>query len=240
MTKPTMQAMISADMKRHINALLDGYELAGYLDCSTAPPPAMITTNNITTANPDFAFWKRQDKLLYSAVIGTITASVQSLLSRADTSAEIWSTLASTYSQPSRGHIRILKLQVEQWTKGSRTIDEYIQGHITRLDQLAALGKPLEHDKQIEAILKGLSEEYKPIVDQIACRDTPPMIPDLHERFRNHKVRLLSAPNMATPSPFPASANAVQHHNNNHRYNNSNNNNNYDRRYNNNDNNNSN
>lgn len=79
-----------------VNALLDGYELAGYLDDSIVIPPATTTLNVATTVNPEYTFWKRQDKLIYSALLEAISSPVQSLVSRATTSAQIWSTLAST------------------------------------------------------------------------------------------------------------------------------------------------
>ncbi|CAA7017267.1 unnamed protein product [Microthlaspi erraticum] len=35
-----------------VHALLDGYDLAGYLDGSNAPPPATLTANEVTSVNP--------------------------------------------------------------------------------------------------------------------------------------------------------------------------------------------
>ncbi|XP_010495801.1 PREDICTED: uncharacterized protein LOC104772943 [Camelina sativa] len=179
-----------------IHALVDGYELAGYLDGSTAAPPLTVTTGATSIPNPEFALWKRQDSLLFSALLGVMTPSVQPMVSRATTAAEVW-------------------------TKGNKTIDEYVRGLVIRFDELAALGKPMDHDNQIEKILEGLPEDFKPVVDQIESKDTTPTIYDVHERLRNREAKLLAIA-VATPTPFPVSANIAQHRSTN--YNNRNNN----------------
>ncbi|XP_010463497.1 PREDICTED: uncharacterized protein LOC104744184 [Camelina sativa] len=182
-----------------IHALVDGYELAGYLDGSTTAPPPMVTTGTTSTPNPDFVIWKRQDRLLFSALLGAMSPSVQPLVSRATTAAEVW-------------------------TKGNKTIDEYVRGLVIRFDELAALGKPMDHEDQIEKILEGLPEDFKPVVDQIESKDSPPTISDVHERLCNREAKLLAVA-AATLTPFPVSANIAQNRpNNNNRHNNNNNN----------------
>ena len=107
-----------------------------------------------------------------------------------------------------------------------------MQGLTIRYDELALLGKPVEHDDQVEKLLVGLPEEYKPVVDQIEGKDNTPSIIEIHERLLNHEGRLLTAATMAPPH-FPVSANAAQHNNNNN-YNNNRSNNNVKRNNNNN------
>lgn len=210
-----------------VQALFDGYELAVYLDGSITPPPATTTTATTTATNPDFTFWKRQDKLIYIGLIGAMSVSVQPLVSRATTSSEIWQTLASTFAQPSRGHVKQLRDKLKLWTKGSKTIDEYVRGFIIQFDELALLGNPLTLEEQVEAILEGLPEEYMSVVDQIEGRDVPPTIAYVHEKLRNREARVLALA-VVTPNDLHISANAVQTRNNNN-----NNNNNYSARGNN-------
>lgn len=51
-----------------VHALLYGYNLAGYLDGSTPSPTSTIVTSDITTVNPAFTQWDRQDKLILSGL----------------------------------------------------------------------------------------------------------------------------------------------------------------------------
>lgn len=104
-------------------------------------------------------------------------------MSRTTAASQIWEKLASIYAKPSRGHIKQLKDQLKYYTKGNKSIDEYLQGAITKLDQLAILGKQYDHEYQVEVILGGLPEDYKTVVDQIEGKDTPPSITEIHERL---------------------------------------------------------
>lgn len=81
---------------RQVHALLDGYELARYLDGSTPPLTPTITANATTSINPGFTKWKCQDKLIYSRLLGAFSLTVQPLVSKTQTAVEIWRTLAAT------------------------------------------------------------------------------------------------------------------------------------------------
>ena len=69
---------------------------------------------------------------------------VQSIVSSATTSAEIWSLLATAFGNPTRGHIRQLKHQIKSCTKGTKTISEYLRIIKAKVDDLALLGKPMD------------------------------------------------------------------------------------------------
>ncbi|XP_010428922.1 PREDICTED: uncharacterized protein LOC104713484 isoform X2 [Camelina sativa] len=198
---------------RQVHALLDGYNLAGYIDGSLTVPPPTVTAADVVSANPDFVVWKRQDRLIYSALLGAISISVQPILSKVVTAHDIWTTLSSTYANPSHGHVQQLRQQLKHWTKGTKTIDAYVQGFTTRFDQLALLGKPVEHEAQIEFILEGLSDDYKTVIDQIEGRDSSPTLTELHEKLLNYETKL--AAKAALTSSLPATANVATFRGNN-------------------------
>lgn len=62
---------------------------------------------------------------------------------------------------------------------------QFIKGHA---DELAVLGKPLDHEDLIEAVLDGLDESYNSIVDAINNRDTPIPFDELHEKLINYEL----------------------------------------------------
>lgn len=129
-----------------VHALLDGHGLAGHLDGSTPMPSQTVLVATVPTKNPEFTHWHRQNKLIYNALIGAISTPLQPLVSRTTTASQIWTKLASTYAKPSRGHIKQLKTQLKNWIKGYKSIDVYLQGLTTRMDQPIILGKPLDHE----------------------------------------------------------------------------------------------
>lgn len=78
---------------RQVHALLEGYDLAGHIEGSIVVPPVTITTDDGVAPNPDYTLWKRQDRLIYSALLGAITTTIQPILSTASTALEIWQIL---------------------------------------------------------------------------------------------------------------------------------------------------
>ncbi|XP_010446055.1 PREDICTED: uncharacterized protein LOC104728824 [Camelina sativa] len=163
--------------KVQVHSLLDGYDLAGFLDGSTSAPSQTTTTADQVTPNPSYATWRHQDKLIYSGLLGTLCSSIQPLVSSATSSHAMWKTIAATYASPSWGHIQQLRIQLKQATKG-----------------------------KLEYILEGLPKDYKSVVDKIEGRETPPSIPEIVEKLLNREAKLLAASYSAS-RPVPISAN---------------------------------
>lgn len=65
-------------------------------------------------------------------------------VSSATTTKEVWDLLASTFGNPTRGHIRQLKKQIEICVKGTQTISDYLRTIKSKADELALLGKPMD------------------------------------------------------------------------------------------------
>lgn len=63
-----------------VHALLDGYALASDLDAVPDIPAATITDGDTINPNPEFVRWTRQDKLIYNALLGAISTSIQPTL----------------------------------------------------------------------------------------------------------------------------------------------------------------
>lgn len=210
---------------RQVHALLNGYGLAKYIDGTVIVPPPTLTTDGVVATNPEFIVYQRQDQLLYSALLGAINISVQPILATTSTAAQIWEKLSATYAKPSRGHVQQLRQQIKQWKKGTKSIDEFLQGFTTRFDQLALLGKAIDLEDQIEYILDGLSDEYKLVADHIQSRDVPPSLTEIHEKLLNHEIKLQSMTPIASPLPVSANVASYRPSNNNNRNSNYSNNN---------------
>lgn len=195
-----------------VRALLEGHELHSFIDDPSSVPPATITTNGLVQPNPALAPWKRQDRLLYSALIGSLSLSVQSVVARAVSSRDIWTTLERTYGTPSRGHIKQIKQHLKRSFKGTQSVTEYMRGVISKADQLALLlGTPMDHEDILDIIVEGLGDEYRAIVEMVNGRDVPISIEELHDKLLNREntLALLSQATL----DLPATANAAQFRN---------------------------
>ena len=142
---------------------------------------SMKKITGVASPNPAYTTWKHQDRLIFSALLGVISVSLQPLIACITTSLDAWQTLANTYVKY-RGHIKQLKEQLKWCTKGSKSISEYMQAIKNRADELALLGKPVDDEDLIDRVLEGLSDEYKSVIN---ARDTSISFVELHEKLLN-------------------------------------------------------
>ncbi|GAU40747.1 hypothetical protein TSUD_14320 [Trifolium subterraneum] len=158
--------------KQQVEALLDGYDLLKYPDgsfpapsetISTAPtssttPPSETTPTTaslpVTTLNPAYQTWRRQDHLIYGALLTTLSNEVASLVSQTKTSHDLWILLKNTYAKASRSHLKQLK---ERLRTASKDMTDYV--------------------------LHGLDDGYRAVIDGVNARDTPITFDDLLERL---------------------------------------------------------
>ena len=176
--------------KLHIETILIGYDLHKFIDGSHPCPSATTHSANQDTQNPDFLPWIQQDKLLFGALVGFIFAPLIPLIQQSSTSCDAWLTLTNTFAHPSHGHIKQIKDQLKHAIKGSQTMIEYMQFIKCHVNQLAALGKPLDHEDLIEIFLDGLYNDYKTIANIVHNPETPILFDELHEKSINHELTL--------------------------------------------------
>ncbi|KAL1194499.1 Retrovirus-related Pol polyprotein from transposon RE2 [Cardamine amara subsp. amara] len=63
-----------------------------------------------------------------------------------------------------------------------------------KTDQLALLGKPMDHEDIIEYILDGLDDDYRGIVEKINGMDVPPTLEELRDKLVNMEASILCLP----------------------------------------------
>lgn len=140
-----------------VKALLEAHELHVFVaDTNQTPPERVTDADRVATPNPAYAVWKRQDRLLYSSIIGTLTLNIQTVVARATTTCEIWTLHHKTYGKPSRAQIKQLKQSLKRSSKGTQSITDYMLEILSKADQLALLGATLEHEDLLDYIVEGL------------------------------------------------------------------------------------
>ena len=92
-----------------IQSLLKGYDLYHFIDDAHTPPPPTVTVTGIASPNPAYTTWKCQDRLIFSALLGAISVSLQPIIAHTTTSLDAWQTLVNIYTKPSRGHIKTIE-----------------------------------------------------------------------------------------------------------------------------------
>ncbi|KAJ0798005.1 putative transcription factor interactor and regulator CCHC(Zn) family [Helianthus annuus] len=194
--------------KAQVEAILQGLDLFKFIDGSYPCPAKPTTTGATTTPNPDYLTWYRQDRLLYGALIGSLSPNIVSLIHNSSSSFDAWTTLTKAFANPSRGHIKQLQHRLKMCTKNpDQPITDFMQSIKSLADELAILGKPVDPEDVTDYVLNGLdADAYKQIIDAVHARDTPISFPELHEKLINHELTLLQQKPAATTLHQPITA----------------------------------
>ncbi|KAI3826502.1 hypothetical protein L1987_00550 [Smallanthus sonchifolius] len=186
--------------RTQVEALLHGLDLYKFIDGTHPPPPPTTAANGIVTPHKDYPIWFRQVRLLFGALVGSLSPQLVPTVHTAATSLEAWNILSTTYASPSRGHIKQLQYRLKQSSKTpTQTVSDYLQTVKTVVDELSILGKTTDPEDLTDIILNGLNQEdYKPIIDAIHARDTPIAFNELHEKLINQELSLAQTTTNAT------------------------------------------
>ncbi|WVZ13325.1 hypothetical protein V8G54_017855 [Vigna mungo] len=174
--------------KLQVEALLDGYDLLKYPDGSFLAPPMTISTTGVPpTLNPAYQTWRRQDHLIYGALLTTLSPEVASLVSQTTTSHDLWTLLQRTYAKASR----------------TQSITPYMHSLKQTANLLASLGSPVSVEDMTDHVLRGLDDGYRVVIDNINARDTPILFDDLLEKLHIQELSLVAAQRQV-PAPMTA------------------------------------
>ena len=77
------------------------------------------------------------------------------------------------------------------------------------VDDLASMGKPLDHEDLIDRVLDGLDSLYDLLIEQINSRDSPISFEELHEKLINKEIALQKLESSCLPT-IPATTFTMQ------------------------------
>lgn len=98
--------------------LLRGHDLLGYVDGSKACP-----------AKSDldaYSAWQKQDQLLLSWILTTLSESILVQVLGLATSNEVWTALKRQFSSHNRARLMQLRLQLQTLKKNNLPMDDYL------------------------------------------------------------------------------------------------------------------
>ncbi|GAV89277.1 UBN2_3 domain-containing protein, partial [Cephalotus follicularis] len=173
--------------------LLNGYDLMQFVDGSSSPPPRYLsyTPVDIHVLNPDFLAWYKQDQLLLSWILSSLTESVHAQVVGLTTS--LWSALAAAFASPSQERVMQLHLDLHNVSKGADSMAVYLQKVKSISDALALASTPVSDEDFIIYILGGLGDEYRAFVSSISTQSTLITLADLHGLLLTEEIRAQSA-----------------------------------------------
>ncbi|KAL6538966.1 hypothetical protein OROMI_025292 [Orobanche minor] len=182
---------------RQVQSTLIGLDLIGYID-GTLTAPAKFTDTAGTNPNPLYSIWYRQDQILISALLGSLSDPIQPTISTAVSSREAWTKLQAAYASTTPGRILSLKSQLAKNSRGTRSIAEYLKEMTDIADSLALAGHPVSETDLVSSVITQLGDEYQSVYSALRVRESAITMADLADILQDIE-RLLTTSTAAPP-----------------------------------------
>jgi hypothetical protein len=177
-----------------LQTFLQGHDLYGFVDGTNKPPhPHTSTTidGSLHISNdPETLRWFRQDQLILSMLMSTISEELLPQVLGCCTAQEIWTALSRTFSSTSRARTMTLHYEIATAKKGNSSITAYFQKLKHTAATLATAGHPLSDYEFTTSLLARLGPEYDPLVTSVTTRIEPLTMDDLLGHLLAHETRL--------------------------------------------------
>nr|XP_016502233.1 PREDICTED: uncharacterized protein LOC107820461 [Nicotiana tabacum] len=140
-----------------------------HIDDSKQMPTQFLDDTN-TKPNPAYTVWLREDQLVLSCIVASVSESILPQLVGATTARDAWNKLVAAYASGSKPQIRDLKTQLHTLRRDNASIESYVQKAKAIVDKLDALQHPVPNDDLVEFVLAGLGPVYRPFTRSLESR----------------------------------------------------------------------
>lgn len=129
--------------------------ILGFINGKSSQPVPVSSGDSGLVPHPNLEAWTRIDRLVKSWITATISKEALGTVAGLATSAEVWTTLSSTYSQVSESRDFDMLLKLQQKKKESTSLEEYIEDFKLTCDHLNAIRKPVQDRKKVFWLFNG-------------------------------------------------------------------------------------
>ncbi|KAK6151993.1 hypothetical protein DH2020_014628 [Rehmannia glutinosa] len=170
---------------------------------------------NPKTINPSFLTWNRQDQLLASWLLSSLSESVLISTVGLSTSKEIWECLQTTFSSKNQAKVMQYCMYLQTLKKGNLHMSEYLNKIKNCCDLLGSAGESVSQKDQVMYVLIGLGLEYSPVVVSATSILEPWSLTELHALLLSFENRLETFENRSFIEDGVFSVNIATHTQNN-------------------------
>lgn len=145
--------MIFLHWKFQILTALEGYGLESHLVNETPPQSLTVQSDSSTaeastatttsTLNPVYMQWKRQDMVITSWLVGSMTDDILPQMLHCTSAKEIWTCLTQIFTTRNLVQMMKIKTKLQMIQKGGMSLKEYFSKIEQYVDALATVNKPM-------------------------------------------------------------------------------------------------
>ncbi|KAK6146863.1 hypothetical protein DH2020_020732 [Rehmannia glutinosa] len=199
--------------KQQIWAAIRGYGLEGYLTGSCPMPDEFTPSASDKEApktNLSYLQWNRQDQLLASWLLSSLSKSILITTVGLNTSKEIWDCLKTTFANQNQAKVMQYRLHLQTLKKGNLQMKDYLNKIKSCCDLLGSAGEPVSQKDQVMYVLSGLGPEYNSVMVSATSRLEPWSLSELHALLLSFENRLETFENRSVIQDGSFSVNFTQ------------------------------
>ncbi|KAF3774029.1 Retrovirus-related Pol polyprotein from transposon TNT 1-94 [Nymphaea thermarum] len=179
---------------REVSKTVVGDETVG----ASAGSEVRIQFETLTENNPEYELWLAHDQSLVAYITSTLSEEVLGSIDDDLTALELWTTLATTYSQVSEARFLQLRRQFQDIKRGTHTVLEYLNEIKNVSDQLAAIGHRVSDKDKVQQTLSGLGTEFDIFCTALEVLPVLPSFEDLKAKLFQHEASRVQRQNLVS------------------------------------------
>ncbi|KAJ4720471.1 Retrovirus-related Pol polyprotein from transposon TNT 1-94 [Melia azedarach] len=186
--------------------------LEGFIEANGGPPRRMLVSvdqeqNVVTTENPEYLVWARQDQMLMSWLLSSMTEGVLSSVMECKSSLDLWTTLQKHFSAQTIARTMQLRGDIHNTKKEGMSMNDYYFKMKSLVEDLRCAGNMVSDDELVLYLMEGLGPEYDSVIVNITSRPEKLPLREVYSMLLSQERRIeknLSAgninlaPNMST------------------------------------------
>ncbi|PWA35172.1 zinc finger, CCHC-type [Artemisia annua] len=185
--------------KNQMGHVFSFQNLASHIDGSVEAPAAEIVEDGKTAANPAYHTWANADQKAIIILQASLSEEALGEVVGLKTARAIWLALEAAYSNALEERIHNLRDAMRTMTKGAETVTQYGRRFRTLLDQLAAVGAPVDAADQRHWFLRGLGAAFETFSTSVRTSRQNPLLRDLVAQAESHELFLRSIHGESAP-----------------------------------------
>ncbi|KAL5764660.1 hypothetical protein ACOSQ2_017254 [Xanthoceras sorbifolium] len=158
--------------KAQVLPAIQAYELDEFISGLQSIPPQFIEVSSTAgvierVENKQYKQWRKSNKLLLCWLYSTVHPSIVGEITNCVTSYEVWHVLENLFAQQSMAKVLTLKEELQNITKGSMKISDFVLKVKSLGDGLKAEMEDLQMADEVVAIEEGAEVDTTTMVDQL-------------------------------------------------------------------------
>ncbi|KAF7829768.1 Retrovirus-related Pol polyprotein from transposon TNT 1-94 [Senna tora] len=174
-----------------VSAAIEGHDLLHIVEGKNVPLQYLTPDDaKSSKENPEFTIWRKQDKLLLSWLLSSMSESMQTRLVGCKHSFQLWTKIEESFANHTRAKVHLYLTEFRSIKKGTRSMSEYLLRIKALVDSLAAVGNPIAESDQIHVILNGLGTGYDAFVTSINTRREDYSVTEIESLLLAQEIRV--------------------------------------------------